>query len=39
MLRSELAMAMALCGCPTIDAIRRELVTVPWPAPEPVQRA
>lgn len=38
MLRSELAMAMALCGCPTIDAIGRELVVTRFAA-EPLQRA
>jgi len=38
MLRSELAMAMALCGCPTIDAIGRELVVTRF-ASEPFQRA
>jgi len=38
MLRSELAMAMALCGCPTIDAIGRELVVTLF-ASEPLQRA
>ena len=37
MLRSELAMAMALCGCPTIGSIRRDLVTDPWRTAEAIQ--
>jgi 4-hydroxymandelate oxidase len=39
MLRSELAMAMALCGCPTIASIERELVVEPWAARATPQRA
>jgi hypothetical protein len=26
MMRSELDLAMALCGCPTLDAITRDLI-------------
>ena len=39
MLRSELEMAMALCGCPAISSIQRDLVVEPWGAPTTPQRA